>query len=151
MDIRRTACAYRFKRSLANAVDTAQTVLDVAGLVPGVGEAADLTNIAIHAYRGQYFHALLSLMSMIPTVGDIVAKPLKFLISSGKKIPYQNLATLKPYIPKIQQYLATKSSHPQLGKYVAHMNGMLNNLLKGNLTGELANYFEPPPAAAATA
>jgi hypothetical protein len=51
------------------ALDTLQTVLDVAGLIPVIGEPADLINAAISAGRGDYVGAGLSLASMIPIAG----------------------------------------------------------------------------------
>ena len=64
-------------------IDTAQTILDAAGLVPGYGEAADLLNAGIYAARGDGANAVLSLASMIPfvgafgTVGKVVNKGAK--------------------------------------------------------------------------
>ncbi|MCG9968493.1 DUF6531 domain-containing protein [Pelotomaculum terephthalicicum JT] len=46
-----------------------QLALDVAGLIPGVGEAADAANALIYTARGDYPNATLSAGSMIPFVG----------------------------------------------------------------------------------
>ncbi|MBN6149744.1 hypothetical protein JR065_05285 [Xanthomonas sp. AmX2] len=50
-------------------LDGTQTALDVAGLVPGLGEFADLGNAGISAARGDYVGAGLSLASAIPFAG----------------------------------------------------------------------------------
>ena len=50
-------------------LDAAQTGLDLAGLVPGLGEAADLLNAGIHVARGNYGEAALSIAAMVPVLG----------------------------------------------------------------------------------
>lgn len=50
-------------------LDGVQTGLDVAGLIPGVGEGADLVNAGISALRGDWVGAGLSLASAIPFAG----------------------------------------------------------------------------------
>lgn len=63
-----------------NAVlDGVQAGLDVAGLVPGVGEIADGVNALISLGRGDVAGATLSAMSMVPVVGDAVGKGGKIL------------------------------------------------------------------------
>ncbi|MFJ8063957.1 T7SS effector LXG polymorphic toxin [Psychrobacillus sp. NPDC096426] len=50
-------------------LDIFQTVLDVAGLIPGVGEIADGLNGVIYSFRGDKTNAALSFGAMIPFVG----------------------------------------------------------------------------------
>ena len=50
-------------------LDGTQTVLDVAGLVPGFGEFADGANALIYLGRGDYVNASLSGAAMIPFAG----------------------------------------------------------------------------------
>ena len=50
-------------------LDAFQTGLDIAGLVPGLGEAADLLNAGIHVARGNYGDAAVSLAAMVPVLG----------------------------------------------------------------------------------
>ena len=58
-----------------NAVlDGVQAGLDVAGLVPGVGEIADGVNALISLGRGDVAGATLSATSMLPIVGDAIGK-----------------------------------------------------------------------------
>jgi hypothetical protein len=52
--------------------DIAHSALDVAGMVPVVGEAADLTNAGLYALQGRKGEALLSLGSAIPGIGNAV-------------------------------------------------------------------------------
>lgn len=50
-------------------LDGTQVALDVVGLVPGVGEVADLANAGISAARGDYVGAGLSLAAAVPFAG----------------------------------------------------------------------------------
>ena len=61
-------------------MDWLQGGLDIAGLVPGIGEAADGINAAISLARGNPIEALLSLVSMIPVAGDSVGKGGKLVL-----------------------------------------------------------------------
>lgn len=68
-------------------LDYLQVGLDAVGLIPGAGEAFDAANALISAGRGKYVDALLSAISIVPTVGDIVGKGTKYLfkaIESGQ-------------------------------------------------------------------
>ncbi|MDW8373923.1 MAG: hypothetical protein RMM29_09800 [Planctomycetota bacterium] len=55
--------------SPADVLDGIQMGLDVVGLIPGVGEIADLVNATISLGRGDYLGASLSLAAMIPDAG----------------------------------------------------------------------------------
>lgn len=50
--------------------DIGHTVLDVAGMVPVLGEAADLANAGWYAAEGDYTNAALSAASAIPFAGN---------------------------------------------------------------------------------
>ncbi|MBB5959673.1 RHS repeat-associated protein [Saccharothrix tamanrassetensis] len=52
-----------------NAKDLGHAALDVAGLVPGVGEAADLANAAWYAAEGDHANAALSAAAAVPFAG----------------------------------------------------------------------------------
>lgn len=54
-------------------LDGLQARLDVAGLAPGVGAAADVLNAGIHLYRGNYAAAGFALFCAIPGFGDAAA------------------------------------------------------------------------------
>ena len=61
--------SYKRDQALGKLIGAAQTVLDVVGLVPVVGEIADGLNASIYAARGDYFNASLSGAAMIPFAG----------------------------------------------------------------------------------
>ena len=46
--------------------------LDIAGMIPGIGEAADLANAALYWHEGDYLNATLSASSAVPVVGNFV-------------------------------------------------------------------------------
>jgi len=63
------------------------TVLDVVGIVDPTG-IADLTNAILYFKQGDTFFGILSLISVVPYVGDAVAKPLIGLGKGSKLFKY---------------------------------------------------------------
>jgi len=76
-------------------LDYIENALSVAGFVPGIGDAADAIGAGVAMYRGDIIGACLSLVSMLPGAGDAMAKPVKFALKMGKKLP---LDKVKPII-----------------------------------------------------
>ena len=58
-------------------VDTVQTVLDWAGLIPVIGDAIDIINAIIYAAREKYFDAALSAIAVIPVAGSVLKLGIK--------------------------------------------------------------------------
>jgi hypothetical protein len=58
------------KQGGMSASDIGHTVLDVAGLIPVVGTAADLINAGWYAAEGDYANAGLSALGAVPGIGD---------------------------------------------------------------------------------
>jgi RHS repeat-associated protein len=54
-----------------NTVSTIQTVLDIVGFIPVVGEVADAANGVIYAFQGDWGNALISFVAVIPVVGEL--------------------------------------------------------------------------------
>ena len=48
--------------------------MNTVGLIPGVGEIADVANSVISLARGNYIDAAFSVVSMVPTIGDYIGK-----------------------------------------------------------------------------
>lgn len=67
--------------------DAVNVGLDLAGLIPGVGEFADAANALIYVSRGDYLMAGLSLVSTIPAIGDVVGKGGKLSLWAQKTFP----------------------------------------------------------------
>ena len=65
--------------------DIGHLTLDVVGMVPVVGNAADAANAAWYAAEGDYLNAALSSLGMIPAIGQavIAAKPVIIAASAG--------------------------------------------------------------------
>ncbi|MGN3973360.1 hypothetical protein [Tsuneonella sp. SYSU-LHT278] len=103
--------------------DVGHGALDLAGMVPIIGEAADLTNAAWLASEEKYLDAGLSIISMVPVVGDVVGKGGKLATRAGGKLaepavkalakmdfakvlaPLKKNNKLAPHIAKIEEAL----------------------------------------------
>ena len=75
-------------------LDYFQFGLDIAGIVPVYGDALDLVNAIIYVTRAEvedddsyYIDAALSSIAIIPTVGSVIALPLKAMIKGLRKFP----------------------------------------------------------------
>lgn len=115
---------------LEDASDIGHMGLDIAGLAPGIGEAADLVNAMWYAKQGQYTMAGLSVLSAIPGVGDIVAKGTKYLASKSPEAAVY-LAKLTPIIARhwgSAKTIMKKSS--QLQKYSNEIDAAITKMLK---------------------
>lgn len=60
------------------------TVLDAAGIIPGIGWAFDLINGLRHLLKGNLFYAAISFISVVPLAGD-TSKILKYITKYGGK------------------------------------------------------------------
>ncbi len=105
-------------------LDGFQTVLDVAGLVPVVGEVADGINALIYLGRGDYLNASLSAAAMVPiagwaaTGGKLGAKVFKATKGSGN--------VLRHYTSKegYNAIMKSKTLNPSIGsKNARHGSG----------------------------
>jgi len=59
-------------------------VLDLLGLIPGVGEIFDAANALAYAVEGNWLYSILSIISIIPEVGDIIGKSPKLIVMLDK-------------------------------------------------------------------
>ena len=62
-------------------------MLDLAGLVPGLGEFADAANVIDYARKGDYLFAAFSLISLVPVIGDTIGKGGKLATWFTKAFP----------------------------------------------------------------
>ena len=65
--------------------DWVHTALDLAGLVPGVGEIADGANAALYTAKGDYANAAISAAAMIPGIGS-AATGTRLATKAGKQV-----------------------------------------------------------------
>ena len=121
--------------SEVTAVGALQFGLDIAGLAPGFGEAADLANAAIYLKRGKPFMAALSVISMIPVVGDVIGKGGKlamFMTKSGDDAAKASIklgGLLKKNFPKIKAVLTKIKSNKLVGKHADDMLGSVSKYI----------------------
>lgn len=74
--------------------------LDIAGLVPGLGEFADAANALDYARKGDYVMCTLSIISMVPEIGDVVGKGGKISLWVAKTFP-RSFSAIKKYGPDV--------------------------------------------------
>ena len=60
-------------------LDTIQSILDWAGLIPLYGDALDAFNAVLYFSRKKPIEGSLSIIAIIPVVGSVVAIPFKVL------------------------------------------------------------------------
>lgn len=65
--------------------DWVHTALDVAGMVPGIGELADGANAALYTAKGDYANAAISAAAMIPGIGS-AATGTRLATKAGKQV-----------------------------------------------------------------
>lgn len=105
---RRSAGELTKKAEDSAALDAIETALSVAGFIPGIGDIADLAAAGIAMYRGDIIGACLSLISMLPGVGDAAAKPIKFALKAGNKLPLDKIKPIMNIIASNKANLINK-------------------------------------------
>jgi hypothetical protein len=83
-------------------------VLDIIGFIPGFGEVADAINVGISALEKDPIGVALNAVSMIPDLGDIIAKPIKYLLNAKKAIPLKYLQKIIPALEKFGPVILNK-------------------------------------------
>ncbi len=59
------------------ALDGLQTILDIIGFIPAVGDAMDAINLGISLFRGNVLDAVFSAIAILPALGSAIATPMK--------------------------------------------------------------------------
>jgi hypothetical protein len=138
-------------------MELVHTGLDIAGLVPGIGEIADLANGIIYTLQGQGVNATLSFAAMIPITGtwttlakygkkvitalDGSSRTLKWMkrtdgiIEFGDKNLLRKILGLAKGNPSVAHHIIpwSKASHPAVqkaaqGSDAFHLNEILNGI-----------------------
>lgn len=99
---------------LTKAQDVGQFGLDILGIFDPTG-IADAVNALWYFGRGEYLFGMLSLVSVIPYIGDALAKPVLLLGKTSLKAIKPIIATKNP--AKIAQGV-TKLGQTKSGKYL---------------------------------
>ena len=96
--------------------DVGHGALDVVGFVPGWGEAADVANAAWYVGEAKYLDAGLSLISVIPVLGDVIGKGGKLATRLGPDAAKATLQALDKV--DVLRFLDQFKTHPKLGPHV---------------------------------
>lgn len=117
--------------------------LDACGLIPGAGEICDITNVVLYARKREWLNAVLSLISVIPEIGDLIGKGGKLALWFEKVAPkaaktiakhgpevVNGIRTLKNLIRSNRQavdsLLDDAESAPLISQYVPEMRQALD-------------------------
>jgi len=93
-----------------------ENFLLVAGFIPVIGEIADIASICRYLWQGERLKAALMLVALIPTVGDIIVKPILWAFKGAPKLLTTGGPKLGEYIAKNPQLI---SKFKNLGQYVS--------------------------------
>ena len=83
-------------------------LLDILGIIPGYGIAADTINFLLYFVRGEYGDALFSLICLIPTVGSLLGLTGKYIAKYFENSPpeyreyYKSMVSLKDRAKEFQ-------------------------------------------------
>ena len=92
----------------------------VAGFVPVIGEIADIILIIRYLTKREYLYAAIMLIALIPTVGDIIAKPfIRVLKATGGvgRAALKNADEMAAFLAKNPEL---KKQYMKMGKYFDH-------------------------------
>jgi len=84
LELYRTIFPEKAKKINEGAMDWIQGGLDLVGIIDPTG-IADLTNAVLYFGRGEIIFGMLSLISVVPYVGDLIGKPTMLLAKAGGK------------------------------------------------------------------
>jgi hypothetical protein len=105
--------------------------LDAVGFIPGFGEPADLANALWYAKKGDYFSAVLSLVSLVPEIGDVIGKGTKYLGKSNKIVAgllAKHGSAIGKAWPKIKSMIQrTKAWRP----FIRHLDDIIAGIISG--------------------
>jgi hypothetical protein len=98
--------AVRAQTDVEITLEHVQTLFDVFGFVPVVGEVFDGANAAIYLANGDYLNAAFSMISLIPEVGDGIAKGVKYSLKAAGNVTrtFKGLSHAKTWVYKAYDY-----------------------------------------------
>lgn len=135
------ADSYSINRGKGNPLNESKwynTMLDVVGIVDPTG-IADGINAVSYFKQGDLFYGLLSLVSLVPYLGDVIAKPIMGAMKLGKfGGKGVNTAMKSGSASKV----ASEMGKTKMGK--TFLDGFKNSKLTGFLSGLLAKIGKIP-------
>ena len=90
-------------------LDSVQSVLDWAGLIPVYGDALDAFNAVVYFSRGKNIEGGLSVIAIIPVVGSLIAIPFKILF---RALAAYSKAIGGGILPAIWKYIIVGKGKP---------------------------------------
>jgi len=117
------------------ALDTVQTVLDYAGIIPGIGIFIDVVNAGISYFRKNIAAAILNLIAAIPGIGNLIATPFKWIFKKIGKLaePLTKMFTGKLSAGKVSAAFmkAIKGASTSVNKYILDLYRGINKVGAG--------------------
>lgn len=108
----------------------------ILGFVPVIGEIADIALICYYLYRKEYIYAALTVIALIPTVGDVVAVPIIYTLRGLKgmkgasKIALKSADDLAKIIPMDKMTkIKELASHPKVIQTATDLMKVKNPLI----------------------
>jgi len=98
-----TETSYRDEEILEE--DALGLALNAIGFIPGFGEAADLAQAYRLFKKGDYLSAALSIVSMVPEIGDVTGKGGKLMVWLSQNMP-KTAEALKNAAPVVKTLAA---------------------------------------------
>ena len=120
------------------------TALNIAGMIPGVGKVADIANAVWYAKEGEYFNAALSIVSLVPVIGDIIGRGGKVAEFVGKLgggaaavggLALKAAKLILEHRGKIRTIFNAVKGMVGIGKFVGKMTSALSKWVKKTIGG----------------
>ena len=107
------------KTDLNESIFSLENILMTAGFIPVIGEIADIALIIYYLKKGEKLYAALMLIALIPTVGDIIVKP----IIKALRVTKEGNAIMKTGVG-LSEHLA---KNPELAKKFTSLSKYANS------------------------
>lgn len=113
-------------------------VMDVVGLIPGLGEFADAANAVSYAKQGEYLFAGLSIISMVPEIGDAIGKGGKLAVWLTKSFP-KGMAQVAKHGPDVVKGI--KSAQSLIKKHKGIIKKLITKLEESDQFEAIKEYL----------
>ena len=107
--------------------------LDMLGLIPGIGAVADITNALWYCTEGEYLMGALSIVAMVPVVGDAVGLAGRAAMKLGDGTVVWLAKLLKNHWGSVYNTLKGFRSHQKAGPFVNVMITSLRSFMERSL------------------
>jgi predicted GIY-YIG superfamily endonuclease len=119
-------------------LDKVQLALDVGGMLPGIGVVFDIANAGIHAARGNWGEAAMSLVSAVPGIGDAAKAA---VLAKKALVAAHGVALASKTVAKGGVFMGAAASRGALkvtkGGVYSLVEKTTGNVLRTGMTGNL--------------